>query len=77
MFSFLTVQFYMAGPSAPKWSALRAWGMAVAKRRGMARARVAMARKLAVILHRMWKDGSEFRWGKQATAPVAAARQEE
>ena len=49
-----------------KWSALRAWGMSVAKRRGMARARVAVARKLAVILHRMWADGSEFRWGKQA-----------
>ena len=56
-----------------KWSALRSWGMAVAKRRGMARARVAVARKLAVILHRMWADGSEFRWGKQAAAPVAAA----
>jgi transposase len=56
-----------------KWSALRAWGMNVAKRRGMARARVAVARKLAVILHRMWADGSEFRWGKQATAAAAAA----
>jgi transposase len=56
-----------------KWSALRAWGMNVAKRRGMARARVAVARKLAVILHRMWADGSEFRWGKQAAAPAIAA----
>src|SRR3954449_2543537 len=37
-----------------KWSSLRAWGMKVAKTRGMARARVAVARKLAVILHRMW-----------------------
>ena len=37
-----------------KWSVLRAWGMNVAKRRGMARARVAVARKLAVILHRVW-----------------------
>ena len=46
--------------------------MNVAKRRGMARARVAVARKLAVILHRMWADGSEFRWGKQAAAPVTA-----
>ena len=49
-----------------KWSTLRAWGMNVAKRRGMARARVAVARKLAVILHRIWADGSEFRWGRQA-----------
>lgn len=48
-----------------KWSSLRAWGMGIAKRRGMARARVAVARKLAVILHRMWCDGSEFRFGKQ------------
>jgi transposase len=56
-----------------RWSALRAWGMNIAKRRGMARARVAVARKLAVILHRMWVDGSEFRWGKQAAAPAVAA----
>ncbi len=55
-----------------KWSSLRAWGMAFAKRRGMARARVAVARKLAMILHRMWADGSEFRWGKQAASPAAA-----
>ena len=54
-----------------KWSALRAWGMNVAKRRGMARARVAVARKLAVILHRIWADGTEFRWGKQAVARAA------
>lgn len=51
-----------------KWSALRAWGMKVAKARGMARARVAVARKLAVILHGMWRDGSEFRWGKEVPA---------
>ena len=54
-----------------KWSALRAWGMQVAKRRGMARARVAVARKLAVILHRMWIDGTAFRWGKQPSQPAA------
>ena len=53
-----------------KWSSLRAWGMNVAKRRGMARARVAVARKLAVILHRMWSDGTEFRFGK-APGPVS------
>jgi len=52
-----------------KWSTLKAWGMRVAQRRGMAKARVAVARKLAVILHRMWSDQSEFRWGK---APVVA-----
>jgi len=48
-------------------------GMNIAKRRGMARARVAVAPKLAVILHRMWVDGSEFRWGKQAAAATVVA----
>jgi len=51
-----------------KWSSLRAWGMSIAKRRGMARARVAVARKLAVILHRMWSDNAEFRFGKEPGA---------
>jgi transposase len=48
-------------------------GMNVARCRGMARARVAVARKLAVILHRIWADGTEFRWTKQAAASVTAA----
>jgi transposase len=55
-----------------KWSALRAWGMKVAKARGMARARVAVARKLAVILHRMWSDETEFRFGKEPGPGLAA-----
>jgi transposase len=37
-----------------KWSWLRAWGVRVAQRRGMRRAIVAVARRLAVVLHRMW-----------------------
>jgi hypothetical protein len=41
----------------------------LAKRIGMRKARVAVARKLAVILHRMWVDGTDFRWSaKEATA---------
>ena len=58
-----------------KWSSLRAWGMKIAKHRGMARARVAVARKLAVVLHRMWSDETEFRFGKEpgAIARLAAA----
>lgn len=48
-----------------RWSALRAWGMAVAKRRGLKRAVVAVSRKLAIIMHRIWADGSEFRWTKE------------
>lgn len=54
-----------------KWSSLRAWGMNVAKRRGMARARVAVARKLATILHRMWVDATEFRYGREPAGTTA------
>ena len=54
-----------------KWSGLRAWGMRIAKRRGTARARVAVARKLAVILHRIWIDATEFRYGKKAGSAAA------
>jgi len=45
-----------------KWSVLNAWGTRLAKRTGAKKATVAVARKLAGILHRMWKDGSEFHW---------------
>lgn len=53
-----------------KWSSLRAWGMKIAKHRGMARARVAVARKLAVVLHRMWTEETEFRFGKEPSATL-------
>jgi len=45
-----------------RWSSLKAWGIRVAQRRGLLKATVAVARKLAVILHRMWVDKTEFRW---------------
>jgi transposase len=51
-----------------KWSWLKAWGVRVAQRRGIRRAIVAVARRLAVVLHRMWVDGSEFRWRKDSAA---------
>jgi len=51
-----------------RWSTLRAWGMAVAKRRGMRRAVVAVSRKLAVLMHSIWADGTEFRWTKEEAA---------
>jgi transposase len=43
-----------------RWFPLKAWAMRVAARRGAKRAKVALARKLAVILHRMWVDGTDF-----------------
>jgi transposase len=49
-----------------KWSWLKAWAMNVAKRRGSAKAIVALARRLAVIMHRIWSDGAEFRWTRQS-----------
>ena len=52
----------------PKWSAVKAWGARLAKRNGLRKAKVAVARKLAVILHRMWIDGTEFNWSKKEIA---------
>jgi transposase len=56
-----------------KWSWLKAWGLRVAQRRGMRRAIVAVARRLAVVLHRMWVDGTEFRWSNSTTEVVPQA----
>ena len=52
----------------PKWSGLKAWGAKLAKRKGLRKAKVAVARKLAVILHRMWTDGTEFNWSTKKAA---------
>jgi transposase len=49
-----------------RFSTLKRWAMEVAKRRGMKRAKVALARKLSALLHRLWVDGSEFRFGREA-----------
>jgi len=56
-------------------SALKAWGLRVAKRRGMGRAMVAVARRLAVILHRMWIDRTEFCWKAELPDPRLLSRQ--
>jgi transposase len=49
------------------FSALKAWGLRLAKTSGFKKARVAVARKLAVTLHAMWKTNTEFRWSRQAS----------
>jgi transposase len=49
-------------------SALKRWALEVARRRGMRRAKVALARKLAGVLHRMWANATDFRWGKEVIA---------
>jgi transposase len=49
-----------------KWSALRAWGLKIAKRSGHRKAVTALARRLAVTMLAMWRDGTEFDWGRAA-----------
>ena len=70
----MRVMLYEAAQSmmrSKKWSWLKAWAMQIARRCGMRKAIVALARRLAVIMHRMWVDGTEFRWTRQQAAAAA------
>jgi transposase len=51
-----------------RWSALKHWAVQVARRRGFMRAKVALARRLAVIMHRIWIDGTTFQWTRETPA---------
>ena len=51
-----------------RWSALKTWGIRLVKRVGLKKAKVALARKLAIILHCIWTEGTVFEW---RTATVA------
>ena len=51
-----------------RWCALKTWGLRLARRIGMKKAQVAVARKLALILHCIWVDGAVFEWGKEMPA---------
>ena len=53
---------------AQRFSALKARALRVARTRGLKRAKVALARKLAVVLHRLRVDGTGFRWNREAAA---------
>jgi transposase len=68
----MRVMLYEAAQSmllrSRRWSWLKAWAMQIARRRGMKRAIVALARRLAVIMHRIWVDGTEFRWTRDELA---------
>src|SRR4051812_39954180 len=67
----MRVMLYEAAQSmlrSKKWSWLKAWAMQIARRRGMKKAIVALARRLAVIMHRIWVDGTEFRWTREQAA---------
>jgi transposase len=70
----MRVMLYEAAQSmmhSKKWCWLKAWAMQIARRRGMKKAIVALARRLAVIMHRMWVDGTEFRWTREKAAAAA------
>jgi transposase len=68
----MRVMLYEAAQSmlfhSTRWSWLKAWAMKIARHRGMKKAVVALARRLAVIMHRIWVDGTEFRWTREAVA---------
>src|SRR5215207_1027030 len=55
-----------------RWSWLKRWGVEVARRRGHMRARVAVARRLAVIMHRIWVDGTSFQWTRNEATEAAS-----
>ena len=63
------VMLYEAAQSmlvrSAKWSWLKAWAMKIARHCGMKKAIVALARRLAVIMHRVWVDGTAFRWTRE------------
>ena len=51
-----------------RWSALKVWGTRLMRRVGAKKAKVAVARKIAVILHCIWTDGTSFEWGSEKAA---------
>jgi len=53
-------------------TSLKSWAMKLAKRAGMSKAKVALARKLGIILHRMWVDGKQYADRAGSPKPAAA-----
>ena len=52
-------------------------GAGIAKRRGLRRAAVAVSRKLAVLMHRIWADRTEYRWQREAAVEDERSQPEE
>lgn len=52
-------------------SSLKSWGLRIAKRGGFKKAKVAVARKRATVLHAMWKTGETFRWTVETEVKAA------
>ena len=68
LYQAATVMLNRGGPS---W--LKAWALRVAKLRGKKRATVALARRIGVVLHRMWRDGTEFRFTREEAMALRTA----
>ena len=52
---------------------LKTWALRVAKHRGKKRATVALVRRIGVVLHRMWRDGTEFRFTREEAMALQTA----
>ncbi len=61
----------MLNRGAPNWS--KAWALRLAVLRGRKRATVALARRIGVVLHWMWRDGTEFRFTREAAIALQTA----
>ena len=57
--------------AGPNW--LKAWALRLAKLRGKKRATVALARRIGVVLHRMWRDSTEFRFTREEAMALQTA----
>ena len=61
----------MLNHTGPNW--LKAWAQRLTKLRGKKRATVALARRIGVVLHRMWRDGTEFRFTREEAMALRMA----
>ena len=61
----------MLNHGGPNW--LKAWAIRLAKHRGKKRATIALARRIGVVLHRMWRDGTEFRFTRDEAMALRTA----
>lgn len=68
LYQAATVMLNRAGPN---W--LKAWAQRLTKMRGKKRATVALARRIGVVLHRMWRDGTEFRFTRDEAMALQTA----
>ena len=68
LYQAATVMLNRAGPN---W--LKAWALRLAKLRGKKRATIALARRIGVVLHRMWRDGTEFRFTREEAMAIRTA----